>query len=99
MINHDCIYELINCRAGMKKIMAYLFLITLIVFIIDWGVVGIRILNHDYDITLRAYIGLVCVVLIFVCLFYRLLHRKCPHCGKPRQTEGAYCSYCGKKIS
>lgn len=28
----------------------------------------------------------------------KLFSNRCPHCGKLRQTMGAYCSYCGKKI-
>lgn len=83
----------------MKKIMLWLFTISFIVFIIDWGVVGLKLLNGDYDILVGAYIGAACLVVIFVCAIYKAFSDKCPHCGKLRMSNGEYCSYCGKKIA
>lgn len=82
----------------MKKFMSWLFAVSLAVFVIDWGVVGVKLLNGDYDITVGAYIGLACCIIMLVCALYRCLSNKCPHCGKVRVTGGDYCSYCGKKI-
>lgn len=82
----------------MKKIMSWLFAISLIVFVIDWGLIGLKLLDGDYDITVGAYIGIACIIVIFVCALYKMLTNKCPHCGKVRMSNGEYCSYCGKKI-
>jgi hypothetical protein len=82
----------------MRKAMMWLFVITLIVFVIDWGVVGVKLLDGDYDITTGAYIGYVCWIVMIVCCLYRIFSRKCPHCGKLRTTGGSYCPYCGRKI-
>ncbi len=82
----------------MKKIMSWTLVISIIVFMIDWGVVGLKLLNGDYDITVGAYIGLVCILVIWISVFYRIFSDKCPHCGKVRLSNGEYCSYCGKKV-
>lgn len=82
----------------MKRIMSWIFVISIIIFILDWGVVGLKLLNGDYDITVGAYIGLVCVLIILVCAVYKIFSDKCPYCGKVRMSNGEYCSYCGKKI-
>ena len=82
----------------MKKMMAYLFLVSTLIFIIDWGVMGIKIFDGDYNITFETYIDLICVIIMISCCLYRYYSRKCPYCGKTRVTNGAYCSYCGKKI-
>ena len=83
----------------MKKMMTYLFLVTTLIFVIDWGVLGIKIFDGNYDFTVEPYIGLVCFIIMIVCCLYRYYSRKCPYCGKPRQTNGEYCTYCGKKIN
>ena len=46
----------------MKKIVTWLALITFIIFVIDWGIVGLKILDVDYDITAGVYIGLISIV-------------------------------------
>lgn len=78
--------------------MSWIFVISIIIFILDWGVVGLKLLNGDYDITVGAYIGLVCVLIILVCAVYKIFSDKCPYCGKVRMSNGEYCSYCSKKI-
>ena len=82
----------------MKKIAPWIFLVSLIVFVISWGVVGLQIMDGDSDITIGASIALICLVLMLSCSLYRAFTRRCPHCHKLRQTGGAYCSYCGQKI-
>ena len=82
----------------MKKAVSWIFAIALAVFIIDWGVMRLKIFDNDYNITVEAYIALVCFVLLFICAMYRIFSRgKCKHCGKFRWTDGEYCPYCGKK--
>lgn len=82
----------------MRKTMMWLFVIALTVFVINWGVVGVRILDGDYDITTGAYVALVCAIVMLICCLYRTFSRKCPHCGKLRTSSGPYCPYCGGKI-
>ena len=82
----------------MRKIANWALAIAFIIFLIDWGVMGLKLLDNDYNITVEAYIGFVCWVVILVSIFIRCFTDKCPHCGKIRASKGAYCSYCGKKI-
>ena len=83
----------------MKQIMPWLFAISLVVFIIDWTVVGLKILDGDYEVvTVGAYIALACWAIMLVCVLYRHLSNRCPHCGKRLQTNGRYCPYCGKEV-
>ena len=82
----------------MKKLIPWIFGISLLVFAIDWAVMGMKIFSGEYNITLEAYIGLVCVILLLVCALFKLFTYKCPHCGKLRLVNGKYCAYCGKRI-
>jgi hypothetical protein len=86
--------EIIN----MKKIITWLLLIFLFFFVIDWGIMGLKILNGNYDIIIEAYIGLICFIGLFSCIAIRLLCNKCPHCGKMRVSNGMYCPYCRKEL-
>lgn len=81
-----------------KKIAWWVFAAALVVFLIDWGVMGIRIFTNDYDIIPLAYLGAVCLPLIFGSLVViRWSGLSCPHCGKTSLSSGAYCPHCGKK--
>ena len=82
----------------MKKAMAWLGGIALAVFVIDWGVVGIKLLNGDYEIKTGAYVGLGCLMVLLLCAGYKLYGSRCPPCGKIRRSGGRYCAYCGKEI-
>ena len=83
----------------MKRIIMWLFAISLVVFTITWGVVGLKILDGDYEvITVGAYIALACWAVMFVCVLCKYLSNRCPHCGKWLQTNGRYCPYCGKEV-
>ena len=82
----------------MKKYIPWIMFITFIIFIIDWGIVGLKLLDGNYDITVGAYIGLACFIIIFICILYRLFNNKCPNCGKTLLSDGTYCPYCGKKL-
>ena len=83
----------------MKKVAKWLAAISIVVFVIAWGIMGLKILDKDYLITAEAYIGLICIVVCFVCLMYLKFTNRCPHCGKAKQTFGKYCPYCGKEIN
>lgn len=83
----------------MKKIATWLAVILIIVFVIAWGVMGLKILDNDYLITTEAYIGLISLVAFLTCVLYIRFSTRCPHCGKLKQTFGKYCPYCGKEIN
>ena len=81
----------------MKKVITWISIITTFVFVIDWGIMGLKLFDNDYNITVEAHIALICILLLFVCGVYRVFTHRCPHCGKVKWTSGEYCSYCGKK--
>lgn len=81
-----------------EKMIPWIYFITIIVFVIDWAVMGLKIFTNDYDILVEAYIGCVCFIILLVCAVYKIFSNKCPYCGKLRLSGGDYCSYCGKKI-
>ena len=82
----------------MKKIAKWLAVISSVIFIIAWGIMGLKILDNDYLITIEAYTGLISLVVFFVCVMYLKITNRCPYCGKIKQTVGKYCPYCGKEI-
>ncbi len=82
----------------MKKLAIRLMIISITVLIIDWGFIGLKLLNGDYNITLGAYIALICILIFFTCVIYTKFHNKCPHCKKLLLQNGKYCPYCGKEI-
>lgn len=86
----------------MRKIWPWLFAAAVVVFVIDWGIVGIRLLQGQYEITAGVWIGAVCWLLILALLVLRRFSQAdsptCPHCGKKQHTGGKYCSDCGKEI-
>jgi len=83
----------------MKKITTWITVIAFIIFAIDWGIVGLKLLSGDYDITTGAYIGAACLVVIFACAICKAFNRKCPYCGKLLCSNGKYCPHCGKEIN
>lgn len=82
----------------MKKVATWALVIAFIAVIVDWGIMGLKLYDNDYNITVEAYIALVCCIVILVSIFIRCFTGRCPHCGKIRAAKGAYCSYCGKEI-
>lgn len=82
----------------MKKAANVLAAVSIVVFVIAWGIMGLKLLDNNYLITAEAYTGLVCLVVLFVCLMYIKITALCPHCGKTKQSFGKYCPHCGKEI-
>lgn len=82
----------------MKKVLIGIWITAVIVFFIDWGIVGLSFLTGDYDVETGIYIGIVCMVLIFAGISYKLFHTRCPYCGKFLLFDDAYCSSCKKEI-
>ena len=37
----------------MKKAVSWIFVITMAVLVIDWGIMGLKIFNNDYNITVE----------------------------------------------
>lgn len=82
----------------MKKAATWGFVIAFFAFFIDWAMLGIKLLNGNYDVIAEAYIGAVCFFVMFVCLLIMKFFGKCPHCGKISDSGGRFCPHCGKVI-
>ncbi len=83
----------------MKRVAKCLAVIAIVVFVIAWGIIGLKLLDNDYLITTEAYIGLISLVVFFSCIMYIKFTNRCPHCGKTKQSFGKYCPYCGKELN
>jgi len=83
----------------MRKIIKWLTGISIAVFVIDWSILGLKMLKHNYLVTTETYIGLISFVAFFICVFYLKLTNRCPHCGKTKLSFGKYCPYCGKEMN
>ena len=70
----------------MKKIAKWLAVISITVFVIAWGIMGLKLLDNDYLITAEAYTGLISIIVYFVCIMYIKFANRCPHCGKTKQS-------------
>ena len=82
----------------MKKVLVGIWITAVIAFFIDWGIVGLSLLRGDYEVKIGIYVGLVCLILIFAGVFYKLFHTRCPYCGKFLLFDESYCSSCKKEI-
>lgn len=82
----------------MKRIAAWGLVITLILLLIDLGVMGIKLLNGNYDVLTEAYITAACWIVLLVYAAVRLLGNRCPHCGRLMLSNGKYCPHCGREI-
>ena len=83
----------------MKKVTKWIAAISIIIFVIDWIIMGLKLLDNNYIITIEAYIGLITLIVFFVCIMYIKLTNRCSHCGKTNQSFGKYCPFCGKEIN
>ena len=82
----------------MKKALPWIMVISIFGFVIAWGLMGMKLLNHDYLITAEAYTGAAFLVIFCISmLLYKALQDKCPHCGKMRTSNTPFCPHCGKK--
>ncbi len=82
----------------MKKVAVWLAVAAFAAFVVDWGVIGVKILNGDYDITAGVYLGAVCWAILLACLLFLRFANRCPNCGKVLQTDGRFCPHCGKEV-
>ena len=81
----------------MKKVIKWLAVISILVFVIVWGIIGLKILDNDYLFTTEAYIALVSLIFFFICVMYLRITNRCPHCGKMKQPFANYCPHCGRE--
>ena len=82
----------------MKQILKWLAVISFVIFVIAWGVIGLKMIDNNYLITAEAYVGMFSLVIFFIGILYVKSTNRCPHCGKAKISFGTYCPYCGKKI-
>ena len=82
----------------MKKIATWLAVISIIVFVITWGIIGVKLLDNNYSFMTEAYIAYGSLAVFFACLLYVRSTYRCPHCGKQKLFFWKYCPYCGKEI-
>ncbi len=83
----------------MKKTAKWLAGISIVVFVIDWAIMGLKLLDNDYLISTEIIIGLFSLAAFWVCMIYIKLTNRCPHCGKTTLSFGKYCPSCGKEIN
>jgi len=82
----------------LKKVLAYILAVAAAVFVVAGGIMGLKLLQHQYTVTVEAYTGLAAYLVFMVCLLARRLCERCPHCGALRHGSGKYCSHCGKEM-
>lgn len=82
----------------MKKTSKWLAVVSMIIFVFAWGIMGLKFLDNNYLITAEAYIGLASLVVFSLCILYIKCKVRCPHCGKVKQTFGKYFPHCGKEV-
>lgn len=81
-----------------EKTAKWLAATALAVFVLDWAIVGLKLLDGDYAITAVAWIGLAALVIFFVCVIWARFANRCSHCGKAIPAQGSYCLHCGKAL-
>ena len=86
----------------MKKVCLWLAIISAIVLFITLGVVGVKLLDGNYDTTAEVIItGISFVIFLGSVLCYKFIGSRCPHCDKVNDTllgKSKFCPYCGKEL-
>ena len=87
----------------MKKVCFWLAIISAIVLFITLGVVGVKLLDGNYDTNVEVIItGISFVIFLGSVVCYKFIGSRCPHCGKVNDTllgKSKYCPHCGKEIN
>ena len=84
----------------VKKVLFWIWICALAVFIVDWGVVGVMLLNGNYEIKAGDYIGLAFIITLLISgVGYKFMCKRCPHCHKVILSSGEYCSHCGNSVN
>lgn len=82
----------------MKRIRCWAQWISFIVAVISWMLMGLKIYEGNYSISVEACIVMTCLLVILICTLSRVFTDRCPHCGKIRVSKGSFCPYCGKNL-
>ena len=83
----------------MKKAVNAAALIAAAVLLVDWALMGVKLLSGDYAITVEAWVAAAALAVVLLCALYKLWSRpRCPHCGQHTLSGGGYCPHCGKKL-
>lgn len=82
----------------MEKVATWGALISFGIALIALAVIGIKLLDGDYEFVAEAYICAVSFFIMLACGLIKAFSNKCPHCGKTIMNNGEYCSHCGKRI-
>ena len=86
----------------MKKACKWVAVITAIVLFMTLGVVGVKLLDGNYDTNVEVVItGVSLVIFLGSVVCYKLNGVRCPHCGKVNDTllgKSAFCPNCGKEL-
>ena len=86
----------------MKKLCLWLAVISAIVLFITLGVVGVKLLDGNYDTTAEVIItGISFVTFLGSVVCYKFIGSRCPHCGKVNETllgMSKFCPHCGKEL-
>ena len=86
----------------MKKVCVWLAVISAIVLFITLGVVGVKLLDGNYDTTAEVIItGISFVIFLSSVVCYKFIGSRCPYCRKVNDTllgKSKFCPHCGKEI-
>ena len=86
----------------MKKVCVWLAIISAIVLFITLGVVGVKLLDGNYDTNVEVIItGVSFVIFLVSVVCYKFFVSRCPHCGKVNDTllgKSKFCPHCGKAL-
>ena len=86
----------------MKKVYLWLAIISAIVLLITLGVVGVKLLDGNYDTTAEVIItGISFVIFLGSVVCYKFIGSRCSHCGKVNDIllgKSKFCPHCGKEL-
>lgn len=82
----------------MKKVCMWLSVISAILLLITLGIVGVKILDNNYNFTVEIIITIVFGLILFGTIFYKLLGSRCPNCRKVSSSTDKFCHHCGKEL-
>ena len=86
----------------MKKGCVWLAIISAIVLFITLGVVGVKLLDGNYNTNVEVIItGVSLAIFLFSVVCYKVIVNRCPHCGKVNDTllgNSKFCPHCGKEL-
>ena len=86
----------------MKKVCIWIAIISAIVIFITLGVVGVKLLDGNYDTTAEVIItGISFVIFLVSVVCYKFIGSRCPYCGKVNDTllgKSKFCPHCGKEL-